>query len=295
MTCDGAELSLPHDSTPIKLAIENGQTVDFEKIDNPSALIDVILEWLNELPSPLFPAEFYDCLFATFNISSPESRLSVQRSIVTELPKANRAVLGKIFQSLSIILARNTYTEIVPLMFARYIFRPNTLHEQSGMALYVVKEMIVNYEIFQDLLTIPSVTSKRRLQLMQSLQRKSNSLQLSSELVDIQTQIREALRDQGVPSLRQQLSKSVQLNDSSAPPTISQLEAEFKDWTFEDSSDGEEGNEFSVDESEQERKNMAVIMASKGRSDISRTTTAYSNRSIADTEDYDEDIDGSEF
>lgn len=298
MTCEGAELSLPHDSTLIKLALESGQTVDFEHISNPSALVDVVLEWLNELPSPLFPPEFYDCLFATFNISSSDSRLNVQRSIMKEIPSVNRAILGKIFQSLSIILARSKYNEIVPMMFARYIFRPNSLHEQSGMALYVVKELMVNYEIFHDLLTVPSVSSKRRLQLMNSLQRKSGNLNLSSDLVDIQSQLREALVDQDEPSWKQQARKSAMLDGASAPPTISQLEAEFKDWTFEDSSDDGEGNEFSIDESEQGRKNMAVIMGNMNvKGNISRTTTGFTNRTnlTIDTEDYDEDIDGSEF
>jgi hypothetical protein len=294
VTCEKTELSLPSDSTSIKLAIESGQKVDFEKIDNPSALVDVILEWLNELPNPLFPAEFYDCLFSTFNISSTDSRLNIQRSILLELPKANRAVLGKIFQFLSILLARNTYNDIVPLMFARYIFRPSSLHEQSGMALYVTKELMINYELFQDAKAAPSNASKRRLKLMQSLQKKSKSLHLSTDLLDIQSQIREAL---GNAQWRQS-RKSVKVDDA---PTIAQLEAEFKDWTFEDSSDGDtgEGNEFSTDESERTRKNMAVIMASK--SNISRSTTGLSRKTTTDTskmyseEDYDEDIDGSEF
>ena len=60
-----------------------------------------------------------------------------------------------------------------------------------------------------------------------------------------------------------------------------------------------EGNEFSTDESERTRKNMAVIMASK--SNISRSTTWLSRKTTTDTskmyseEDYDEDIDGSQF
>lgn len=297
MTCENAELSLPHDSTSIKLAIERRKKVDFEKIENPSALVDVILEWLNELPNSLFPPEFYDCLFATFNITSTESRQNIQRSIFLELPKANRAVLAKIFQFLSILLARNSYNEIVPLMFARYIFRPNSLHEQSGMALYVAKELIINYELFQDVNTVPSNASKRRLKLMQSLQKNSKSLHLSTDLLDIQSQIHEAI---GNGQWRQS-TKSVKPEEISAPPTIAQLEAEFKDWTFEDSSDGEpgEGNEFSADESERVKINMAVIMASKGN--ISRSTTQLSRKTTTDTsnlyseEDYDEDIDGSEF
>ncbi len=291
VTCEGVELNLPSNSSLIKRAIESGQKIDFEKIDNPSALIDVILEWLSGLPSPLFPTEFYDCLFATFNITSAESRLNIQRSIMMELPTTNRAVLEKIFQFLSVILARNKYDEIVPTMFARYIFRPNSLHEQSGMALYVVKEMIVNFEIFQDVKVLPSQTSKRRLTLMQSLQNKSDSRQ-SQDLSDIQAKLRETEGDRG--SWHQNYRRSLKLEESTAP-TISQLEAEFKDWTFEDSSDGEgeDGNEFKVDESDRAKRNMALIMASKSNHNAAKNTTT--DTSEYSEEDYDEDIDGSEY
>jgi hypothetical protein len=81
-------------------------------------------------------------------------------------------------------------------------------------------------------------------------------------------------------------------------PTIAQLEAEFKDWTFEDSSDGEgEFNEFSLDEAERVKANMDMIMASRS---ISRNTTVTSMQGwetseLSSDEDFDEDIDGSGF